>query len=32
MSKTVAQKHLAGDLSVKNSEDGAVFTLSIKKT
>jgi len=32
MSKTVAQKHLQGDLSLKNYPDGAIFTLSIKKT
>jgi PAS domain S-box-containing protein len=31
MSKTLAQKHLSGDLKVKNSKLGAVFTLSIKK-
>jgi len=31
MSKTVAQKHLSGNLSVKNSPKGAIFTLKIKK-
>ncbi len=31
MSKTMAQKHLGGDLRVKNSKHGAIFTLSIKK-
>ncbi|HIP45823.1 MAG TPA: HAMP domain-containing histidine kinase [Sulfurospirillum arcachonense] len=32
MSKTLAQKHLNGDLRVKNSEHGAIFTISIRKT
>jgi C4-dicarboxylate-specific signal transduction histidine kinase len=31
MSKTIAQEHCGGELMVSNEDDGAIFTIKLKR-